>query len=128
MVQQDQQQDPEQPPQEQPQQLIQPDPPGNVPPKPRKTHKTAEIIANLKTWPLLARLKLNQTIESSNMDRDRQCFNNVVNPALFPEAPSSNASFVTLNSVDYTILRSPVASSFIQFFLSFVVEKNCQSL
>src|SRR5271168_2434321 len=76
-------------------------------PRARRTHKDVFISSLLSKLSLCEKLSKNKDIEDQNKMRELKKFNHHMDPALYPETGSENASFITINDAELKDLKDP---------------------
>ena len=91
-------------------------------PRVRRTHKDEFISSLLSKLSLRDKLSKNKEIEDLNKARELKKFNHYMDPALYPETGSENASFITIDEADLRDLKDPsILARFSNFIPDFLL-------
>ena len=73
----------------------------------RRTHKDDLISSLLSKLSLCEKLSKNKEIEEQNKNRELKNYNHHLDPLVYPETGSENASFITIDEADLKDLKDP---------------------
>ena len=91
-------------------------------PRVRRTHKDEFISSLLSKLSLREKLSKNKEIEDLNKARELKKLNHYMDPELYPETGSDNASFITIDDEDLRDLKDPsVLARFSNFIPDFLL-------
>ncbi|KAJ3510381.1 hypothetical protein NLJ89_g4706 [Agrocybe chaxingu] len=80
----------------------------------RRTHISQVVIDMLKALSLPVKLMKNKEIEGKNATKQLGRLDHMLDPTAFPDLPSEDASFITIDSRERKDLRDPVFASHVK--------------